>query len=365
MRAFEEALSGLNFSSGPGLGVFQRYATIGDALGWDGTFCRNESNLQLLWSVVRAKLLALQESDSGADDIRVFIKDEPHKRQKIVDGRLRLIMCVSLEDQMVDRILFQNWTRQEERHVLDIPGKTGWTPVPFGYRKFKSSFTRGVLATDCSAFDWTVPAWVSDLLLELMLDQTELSVEQTSVIRNRWNQVLGTGCVVRLPDGSRYRQETRGLMKSGWYRTIATNSDIQFLIHALAFHRAFPRQRCPLVWTMGDDVIMDWPPSCSQDDFEKGLRTTGVLCKRGSARPEFAGFVIEGEKVTPMYPEKHRFLLRHVPPTLAEQVATSYSLLYALGDGEESSFIRAHVAPHSAVSPALARSWAHGVSGLF
>lgn len=314
---------------------------------------------------MQRKLHELAEGIEPPDDIRMFIKDEPHKPAKVEDDRLRLIMVLSLEDQVVDRILFQNWVEMEERHVLDIPGKTGWVPIPFGYRVFNRAFPSRMLATDCSSFDWTVPPWASEMLLELRMEQSPLTIDQQILISRRWEQVMGRRCVVALPDGSRFQQGTSGLMKSGWFRTIADNSDLQLLINALAWIRSHRHKRFPLMWSMGDDVALDWG-DYDQKAFEEALATTGIIVKTGSERREFAGFEISlSGSVTPLYAEKHDFLLRHVTPELKQDVANSYTLLYAKAEGPFKDVIDTYVSPHSTVSPGQATMWAEGVVSAF
>uniref|UniRef100_A0AAT9JQ62 RNA-directed RNA polymerase n=1 Tax=Cryptotermes secundus sobeli-like virus 1 TaxID=3133510 RepID=A0AAT9JQ62_9VIRU len=349
----------LNFQAGTGLGHFRSYATIADALGWDGL--RVTRNRDLLKAIVERKLRGLL-SGAQADDLRTFVKNEPHKTSKVRDGAWRLIMVMSLEDQMVDRILMKTWHDTEAVHVLDIPGKSGWSPIPSGYRLFNSTFSGQVLATDCSSFDWTFPAWTAKMLLRLRLEQMTVEDPQyQAMVTARWKQVL-RDAVLQLPDGTRVQQQGVGIMKSGWYRTIAENSSAQVLINHLAWLRSGNPGPLPTIWTMGDDVILAWDDKYDQVAFESALATTGVLVKQSSREREFGGFRIEGRKVTPIYGEKHHFLLQYVPPNLKTEVAQAYTMLYALADSPFADTIRRKVSPHSPLPLDACKLWARGVA---
>uniref|UniRef100_A0AAT9JFW8 RNA-directed RNA polymerase n=1 Tax=Neotermes castaneus sobeli-like virus 2 TaxID=3133515 RepID=A0AAT9JFW8_9VIRU len=355
---FLECVVSLNFKASPGLGFFRQYATVGDALGWNGAICTQ--NLELLKNIVMSKLQALL-TGGEADDLRTFIKNEPHKHSKVMTKSWRLIMVMSLEDQMVDRILMRTWQRVEERNVLKIPGKTGWTPIPSGYRQFNADFPGPVLATDCSSFDWTFPSWVATDLLDLRLSMMVRSDPiYESMVRARWAQVL-RDAVLQVPSGRRFRQCGWGLMKSGWLRTIAENSSAQVLINALAWVRcARPISEFPTIWTMGDDVIMDWSTNLSSTRFEEQLTTTGILVKQSTMAREFAGFEIEGRCVTPLYAEKHAFSLKYVSFDQKAELSEAYMRLYALAKPGLRDVIDYYLAPCSPVTWQCCQLWARG-----
>uniref|UniRef100_A0AAT9JGD2 RNA-directed RNA polymerase n=1 Tax=Zootermopsis nevadensis sobeli-like virus 2 TaxID=3133523 RepID=A0AAT9JGD2_9VIRU len=268
---------------------------------------------------------------------------------------------MSLEDQMVDRILYSGFSLIEKRKCLSIPGKTGWSPLPVGFKAFRAKFNdEDVLATDCSAFDWTFPEWVVDLLLVLYEDMlVNPSDTFSKMFRARWYQVLHRA-ILRLPDGTRYEQCDAGLMKSGWFRTISVNSAAQVLIHDLAALRSGIRRPIQL-WTMGDDVLMSWPKDEPEAAFLAALATTGILVKQAERSPDFAGFRITANAVLPLYPRKHLFLLGHVAPDMAEMVANAFVMMYCLSEGSLAVQIRSAVAKYATLTTRRASHWAHGV----
>nr|QQM16346.1 putative replicase [Mafsystermes virus] len=358
---FRSILRRLNPKSSPGLGLFRGYPTIGDALGWDGANHTNAINVAVLTEAVRVKLANLLLG-KPPDDLMLFIKEEPHKKTKAEKGAWRLIAVPSLEDQVVDRVLMTTWQDTEQRSLSRIPPKSGWSPLPTGHYFFERTFSGPVLATDCSAFDWTVPEWACELLLELSIDMLERdSPGYVRLLRARWAQVL-RDAVVRLPDGTRWRQTGWGVMKSGWFRTIAFNSCVQYLINALAWVRFRGPERPPTIWTMGDDVIMKWDQTWDVEAFERALATTGIMVKQSSTTREFAGFEIDSGCVTPLYGEKHHFALFHASPVLKRELATAYCMLYAMAKPGFRDVVKQYLEPHSALLWRHCRLWARGVA---
>lgn len=267
---------------------------------------------------------------------------------------------------MVDRVLFGAWQQADINDAMSRASKTGWSPIPNGFYDVLGVFPKEVLATDCSAFDWTFPAWVVQVLIDLKLELmrgTTLSFE--SAARKRFSEVLGTGCTIRLPDGSRYRQLVQGIMKSGWLLTISANSDAQELITLLAWSRAYTGP-CPRLWSMGDDVLMRWQEGLPSGPLELELKRAGILSKFAVPEREFAGFKFGRDSVTgepwvdPLYPDKHKYLLAHTQEEDLEEVVTSHGLLYSMARLETSRWIQPLLDKYSRWTRSVYKSWAYG-----
>lgn len=333
-----DAARTLNFDSSPGLGQFWNYPTIGQALGWDGFCFRDEINMRKLNLIIKQRLSSLKDHIFGPQPLKMFIKEEPISKEKLMRYRHRIIFAMALEDQVLDRILFGKWHEADVAHFSQVPNKSGWTPVPEGFWLVKRDFPEkvNVLATDCTAFDWTLPGWVVDLIINCKLLQNYEAYEDYEIIaRNRVKEVLGSQCLVRFPSGATYKQNFTGLMKSGWLLTISFNGWAQFMINALSWRRMCGIARpLPVMWTMGDDVLMSWDPSLSLSQYESNLRKLGVLVKPGALKREFSGFefVYEEGKIfcNPLYVHKHKFQLRHYSEEDLFEVVDMYACLYAL-----------------------------------
>lgn len=279
--------------------------------------------------------------------------------QKIEQGRERLIFILSLEDQMVDRMLFQTWVEEKPDEVTS---KVGWSPLPAGYRAIERDFPGGGLATDCSAFDWTLPGWLAREIVALKISQTcAASDEWRRAVWRRAAEVIGPKCVVRLPNGERFRQTNWGLMKSGWFLTIAVNGACQaLLVSAAEVYLGLPERKA---WAMGDDLLIGAPPDC--EAFVGLMDFMGVVVKQFSVCSEFAGFDFSKPGApTPLYATKHLERLRWVPEDMLETYAMAYGLYYALANETASPKIRLikqFVDRHSPWPPWLYHQWALGL----
>lgn len=265
---------------------------------------------------------------------------------------------------MVDRVLFSRVAKAEVDTAMLRAGKSGWAPMPVGFRDLLTCFGKCALATDCSAFDWTYPAWIVKLLPSLICDSMQESTPAyRAAVRARIDEVLGMHCTLRLPDGTRFQQSVQGIMKSGWLLTISKNSDAQELATLLAWSRAYSGP-CPRLWAMGDDVIMNWPSELDETPLVQELARAGLLSKFAIRSSEFSGFRFKYDGdywVDPLYPDKHRFLLAHTPSENITETVTSYGYLYALASPEVKAWIAPVIARYSRWPPAVYRAWAFGL----
>lgn len=244
---------------------------------------------------------------------------------------------------------------------MKVPGKTGWAPFPGDYRLLENSFPGTVLATDCSAFDWTFPSWLVDVILETRMEQMRYcSQEYAAAAKARWNEVLGTDCVVRLPDGTRLRQRVKGIMKSGWLKTISVNSHAQDNITRLAWKRS-RKDDFPLLWAMGDDVLMRWPGG-DPDSLVAEIKKLGIITKMATTDRDFAGFRFSlNHEVIPLYPDKHKFILAHAAEDQVAELSSAYGLLYSLTPEEKRGWVSDIVKKYGRWTWRVNRLWAMGL----
>nr|QBF54038.1 P1-P2 [Luffa aphid-borne yellows virus] len=196
------------------------------------------------------------------DPIRVFVKGEPHKQSKLDEGRYRLIMSVSLVDQLVARVLFQNQNKREICLWRAIPSKPGFGLSTDGQTSeflelladqmsttpevVVARWREYLVPTDCSGFDWSVAAWMLEDEMEVRNRLTLENNNLTRRLRACWLKCLSTS-VLCLSDGSLYAQRVPGVQKSGSYNTSSSNSRIRVMA---AYH-------CGATWAMamGDDAL--------------------------------------------------------------------------------------------------------------
>ncbi|AGN49061.1 P1-P2 fusion [Maize yellow dwarf virus RMV] len=196
------------------------------------------------------------------DPIRLFVKGEPHKQSKLDEGRYRLIMSVSLLDQLVARVLFQNQNKREIALWRAIPSKPGFgLSTDAQSREFVQNLAKqcGVnttellanwptytVPTDCSGFDWSVADWMLQDDMEVRNRLTRNNTDLTKRLRACWLKCISNS-VLCLSDGTLLAQRIAGIQKSGSYNTSSSNSRIRVMA---AYH-------CGATWAMamGDDAL--------------------------------------------------------------------------------------------------------------
>lgn len=310
-------------------------STIGQALGAENDGFRTRfdaSRVAILRSLVQARMAAPET----ADNIRVFIKREPHKLAKIVEGRYRIISAVSLVDTMCDRIRFGWLMRVALSTVCETPVMIGWAPVNRGYAYLEEVF-RGmrVRGLDKTAWDWTVRGWLIEMVREVIKSlAVSAPPEWTDWVDRRW-ECLFRDARFEFSDGTIVQQPGWGVMKSGCYLTIMINSIGQLLYHALALRSiGKPVDSVPFV-TIGDDVTCgDFPEF---DEYERYLNTHGTRLKPSTPLEhiEFAGFVTGGGLCWPEYWKKHAYAACHTPAEKLPELLSAYRTLYAMESGFE------------------------------
>lgn len=300
--------------------------TNGQIFGWNGVECDAE-RLTIVRQATLIRFLQLLNGEDAGDDLKVFIKQEAHKEQKLKEGRLRLISAVSLIDTLVDRVLFGWLARNVLANVGRTPCLVGWSPVRGGWRKIQRRFrNEPVVCLDKSAWDWTVQGYLVDLWKEFL---TELPVDPplwwVQMVGARF-RVLFDSPTFRFEDGTRVQQGVRGIMKSGCFLTIILNSVSQSMLHYLANMRCGkdPLLNQPL--TIGDDTVQDGFDWLTEYVDQLTLLGVGVKGAKIQNWVEFAGFAFTGETCYPAYWQKHLFNMSHTDNL--EEVLHSYQYLY-------------------------------------
>lgn len=288
------------------------------------------------------------------------------------NDRWRLIHGLSLEDQMVDKVLFYPWYASEVRQPMSVTSKGGWSPLPAGYQRMAAEFpSNESVAVDKTCWDWTMLSWVIWAYVDMKRSQcVDWDDFYEWLVWSRLYFVLGPGAKFRLSDGRELRQTFWGLMKSGWLLTLSLNSAAQHFQHALAWFRLLLKSLvtgpCPPIWAMGDDVLARMSQNAEFiHNYLQELRTTGCIVKKAELRREFAGFDVIGDGadivVQPLYPERHKATLAFISPDVEQETLFSYSLLYALAtdDWLEPYWKNLNVP----VGPSQ-RMWARGLSSV-
>lgn len=299
---------------------------VGTALKYDPVEGFDPERVQILKGFVRDRL----QRPEGADPILVFVKPEPHKREKVLDERWRLISAVGIIDTMADRVML-GWL---QRRVLCTVGRTpvliGWSPYQGGYRLLTTRFSgMKALAADRSSWDWTVAGWlllmVKDLIHRLAVEAPPFWHQWLDA---RW-AALFRDAVFGFRSGERVQQSGWGVMKSGCYLTIWINSVCQMILHSAACMRLSIDPDWGRFFCMGDDTLQSVMGDV--DAYLDQLRALGAVIKETniSDELEFCGHVMKDLTVRPVYRSKHVFKVLNCPPEILPEVLGAYQWAYA------------------------------------
>lgn len=265
-----------------------------------------------------------------ADNINLFIKDEPHSIKKVNNGAWRLISGVGFTDRVIDRLLFGDWIRRHlwRGYNLDTPVAAGYVPYAGGFRKMAAKF-RGLEpeTADKSSWDWTVQPWMIEFICKYFVKTLKPSAVFEQVIRNRLTALFRTSILEY--DGHQFCQNDWGVMKSGFYGTISFNGLLQFALHTLAQMRT-GGVRSGEFYAVGDDTIQER----ETPEYWEALACLGCIVKeRHVGWPaEFVGVLFDDRAGVPMYPSKNLYNLLHMHDDVARDSLLQYQALYSFSD---------------------------------
>ncbi|APG75773.1 hypothetical protein 2 [Hubei sobemo-like virus 30] len=277
----------------------------------------DENRLLEVYQVVMSQI-----NDRSSDPIRLFIKQEPLKHEKLDSGRYRLISSVSIIDQIIDHMLFDDMNDMITDDWMFVPPKIGWSAFTGGW-KFMPKLSEQPWALDKSSWDWTVNLWLFDIVLDMRIQLCKnLSREWVDLALWRYSQLYIEPIFVTT-GGLLLKQITPGVMKSGCVNTIVDNSIMQVILHLrVCFEEGI---RPDWLFSLGDDTLQKKPA-----EPERYLRAMSkyAIVKQAHDVTEFAGHRFDGIHVEPVYRSKHSYILLHMDPANLEAMANSYCLLY-------------------------------------
>lgn len=284
-----EQLQHVKRHSSPGIPFAVWGSTNGDILD-------NPEAIEVLVSMVidRLKWLGARPLDADyserielvqkrlVDAVRIFVKQEPHKRSKIDAKRWRLIWSISLVDQVVERFLWSAHTKHEILHWDHIPSKPGMgssdEQIASLVRQIEclrgpsssgALCDRDAIASDMELSEWLLFCGLVSCLIEYDYP-LDSDFWRTSYSRHR----LAVTPVVCLSNGKLFRTELPGLMLSGRFVTSFLNSRVYTFLTSLRGEEGV---------CMGDDTIETNRTGMNADQIQAfyamfGLPTEIGLC---------------------------------------------------------------------------------------
>lgn len=243
--------------------------------------------LENLIDVVEARLMRVLALMAAFAPLRVFIKQEPTKIKKIMEGRARLIWCFDLIDQVIMALIYDP-SLQAEICVYDqIPSQMGLSFSHGAWNRFiRRCLKDGEdwMEMDKTAWDWSVPDWMfedaSIMRWDLCInghDDNE-NVRSFKVVYDAV-YLYQSMAMVQFSDGVLIQQTCRAIQKSGSKTTISDNSRWQKYLRVLfgLANGDKPEEVLAAVYSMGDDTLERRPNV--PDAYIEKLREWGFYPK--------------------------------------------------------------------------------------
>lgn len=230
--------------------------------------------IRLVWERLRA-LDTMEPSgysaagavlNNCADPIRLFVKNELHSREKVQQGRMRLIMSVSVVDELIERFLCTDQNYMEIGEWATIPSKPGMGLDDDSLHTIIGNLSEfsDPVQTDVSGFDWSVKGWMLQLEAEarILLNRSEQDSRYARLMRNR--VLCLSQAVLVLSNGQVFIQSKPGVQKSGSYNTSSTNSRIRWMLAQFA--------GAGRAMVMGDDAVEEYAAGALEKYAAYGMR---------------------------------------------------------------------------------------------
>lgn len=328
------AIDEIDPTSIPGCCVLSAYGSVNRdvlkiTLDSHGNRVYDPTRLEMVKQLALRRFTDLLDNELQADPLKVFVKQEPHKETKLLDGRYRLITGVSLIDTIVDRIIFGELIRTAAKptNTLRTPCAVGWAPNKGGWRWISMHYRNG-FSIDRTAWDWTVNEWMVQMWETFILNLCPgHPLWWRQMVKNRFI-LLFYIARYSFPDGQLIAQANPGIMKSGCLLTLILNSVGQTILHVLVQFRLNknPLENMPLC--MGDDTLQPIFPY--RNEYAAELSKFALLKEAETTYgyAEFVGFIFTSNGYFPSYWKKHLFQLRHLDQTVMRETLLSYQMLW-------------------------------------
>lgn len=317
---FMDAVNRLDMTSSPGIPYCREATSNRTWLGFNGLIC-DPFKLERLWQdVLRVKRGEWEHL------IRVFVKQEPHKNAKAVEGRWRLIMASSLCVQVVWHMLFDFQNDLEIQYAYHIPSQQGIVLTGGGWARYRQQWEhRGLTqGLDKSAWDWTCSKWLLDMDLQFRFRcGSGGDMGNWFKLASEMYDRMFVDPILVLSDGTMWKQVVPGVMKSGCVNTISTNSHCQVFVHFMVA-KVQGIDPNPVCVACGDDTLQHPDHVTDIARYEQ----FGVRVKSASDAMEFVGHEFVRQGPQPLYMAKHVKRVRYVTDDILPQYFDAMARMY-------------------------------------
>jgi len=198
------------------------------------------------------------------EPITAHAKNEPHKKKKLDEGKVRIVYGYAVTDMIVHHFV-SHFKQEADFDNPRNPCQAGqdMTTPRYARKLFKTFAGMNIASNDVKNFDCTVTTNDLALQLQIMLWRTEAEVDS-----DPWNVIVNLYSflpkkLLVMPDGSLYKQIKDAGMPSGAKETLSVNSETRVLW-------------CDFGVAVGDDCVEKWSREIALRYEELGIKITDV-----------------------------------------------------------------------------------------
>jgi len=201
--------------------LFDKYGSIVEQAVYDRYVKLMSIEYETLRSMNPMQMVTMELQDP----VRIFVKSEPHKIKKLLEGKVRLIHCVSIVDKLLEMVMVRHLTKKEIANWYRIPSKPGIgfteSDCALVYQDVIDALPMS--ASDVVAWDWNVDEWQ-------ILDDAEMIIKLQTVRNPSWEHLVRCTAfmecrrVFQFSDGELVVNNYPGVVNSGKFKTSSGNS---------------------------------------------------------------------------------------------------------------------------------------------
>jgi hypothetical protein len=258
---------------------------------------------------------------------KVFEKGEPTKRKKLDAGMPRIITGFPLHATVKHAAILKNFAFSLVKNFKRSPVKYAFSPAQPGHLEhLKTVFPGEVWDSDKGTWDFSFLEWVVEvccLVVQYLANRhpdwdEERFAKYKQDVRGMFDQVFKES-QYRCSDGTLVKVLVKGIMKSGFFGTIAVNSVAQLAIHVMVCMRLGLNddeiEGIPII-AGGDDVKQD-PAGLDQEQYTMAAADLGVhmeiepkACLEESEY--FSNDIRKGKEGLEFYPQRWTKHIEHL-----------------------------------------------------
>lgn len=324
MEAYDNIVQSVKPTSSPGVPYCKLAASNADLLRVNGEEIIAEVVKRLTILLERARRRDWVSNDLTPQKIvedglahikKVFIKNEPHTREKLRQERYRIIVALSIIGQLVERILYQPTAKNEIKNWETIPSKPGMGRTDQQSKALFLSVQKiaallgGISDDDVSGWDMSQKYWtmLSGLFTHLVNLPPKVGPNSDYVAMCLTHEIVTSRPVIATSDGRLIVPHfTFWIMLSGRFITSWLNSRIRTFLASLSGSLAI---------SMGDDQVASQVENQDNKEFLTSLsfRIKGSEFTSDPAGVEFCSAYLFENHCEPVDPAKSFYRLITAP----------------------------------------------------